>query len=111
MFSQVYIVYEKDLSTNIPIPMGKLGVSDDFDTGFSTKPDDFLKPRFDPFMPMPSPTPSFPKMPLLPTHSSHPNHKILCVCKDLETANQFLDQGVHFGPYGKRYISGPHNVL
>lgn len=110
MFSQVYVVFEDELSTDIPIPMDYIKSDPlinpksqhySMDPFTSLKPDNWLKPRFDPISPI------LPKLPTYPKYKEK-SPKILCICKDRETAEQFINSSMCSG---RRYISGPHNVL
>ena len=56
-----------------------------------------MKPRFDPITPQFYPAPKV-------FAQTHPNN-IVCLCKDLDTANHYLNG------YPNRYILGPYKIM
>ena len=95
---KVYIVYEDKTSEYGYIPQG-LSITNCNEMPFKP-PTNFqfpMKPRFDPITPQFYPEPKILTQP-------HPNN-IVCVCKDLDTANHYLNG------YPTRYILGPYKIM
>jgi hypothetical protein len=110
--NSVYIVFEIESDEYIPKPMDifepKIENSEFVPSfgGISSNP---LEIPHDPFTSTQFPKPRF--NPLIPSFTREPkeikgkNDKIVCVCKDLETAKHYLNSS------NNRYIIGPFKIM
>jgi hypothetical protein len=104
----IYIVCTNKVMTYVPEPIDPisyeftehnlgLGSYSSKSTGSSSFLDFPIKPRFDPIMPKISPKPD------IFTHGQTNN--IVCVCKDIHTANHYLNG------FPNRYVLGPYKIM